>query len=248
MIGSALGAGSTRHAICYVGESLDDFAERKAQAILCESGQAEPCNTCRSCIKVQNKSHPDLLWVREYKVKEVREVVATSAMRPNDGEFKVYIFTNADTMRAECQNALLKFTEEPPDYVRIIFTAASPDRFLDTIKSRFVFINADNAGDDTNVVPQELTDIVNDFITALKNNNELKAASALSRIKNRDELGRVLELISGKLHGAVPATQNYVEAQKFLLDCIDDLIFNPNIALTCTYVTAGMCEKLKITR
>ncbi|MCL2638667.1 MAG: hypothetical protein FWD48_09900 [Oscillospiraceae bacterium] len=236
---------SNRHAVCYVGENLDEFAQQKAKVILCNSGQAEPCGVCNSCKKVQNSSHPDLIWVREHKVKEVREVVATSVIRPNDGEFKVYIFTEADSMRAESQNALLKFTEEPPDYVKIIFTAKSPDLLLDTIKSRLVFINADGASG-TPHPTAELLETTKAFVSALVNKNEYSAAAALSKIKTREDLSAVLDLISKAMHNEQCTMYNYVEAQKFLLNCIDDLKYNPNINLACTYITSGICEKLKL--
>jgi DNA polymerase III delta prime subunit len=235
---------SKRHAVCYVGENLDEFAERAAQSFLCENGQAEPCNACRSCKKVQNKSHPDLIWVREYKVKEVREVVAASMIRPNDSELKVYIFAEADKMRPECQNALLKFTEEPPDYVKIIFTVRSPDLLLDTIKSRLVFINAES---DAFAAPSELSEIAQEFVAALVRRSEYNAAAALARVKTRDDLSAVLDLISAEMNAERDTLgAPYVEAQKFLLGCIDDLKFNPNIALACTYITAGICEKLSM--
>ncbi|MCL2698287.1 MAG: hypothetical protein FWE74_09460 [Oscillospiraceae bacterium] len=235
---------AVRHAVCYVGDNLDKLAEEKARAILCEAGQAIPCEVCRSCRKVQNKSHPDLIWVREYKVKEIREIVAAASVRPNDGGFKVYIFAGADTMRAECQNALLKFTEEPPDYVRIIFTAKSPDLLLDTIKSRLAFINAGSGEVEINA---ELLETARNFVTALVEKNEYAAACALSHIKTRDDLSAVLDLITGEMNVRRDAIGvQYTEAQKFLLNCTDDLKFNPNIVLLCTHITAEICDKLRI--
>jgi len=237
---------SDRHAVCYIGENLDDFAQQKAQSILCEQDGTSPCETCRSCIKVHNGTHPDLIWVREYKVKEVREVVATVAIRPNDGDFKVYIFTDADTMRVESQNALLKFTEEPPPYVRIIFTAKSPDLLLDTIKSRLFFVNT---GGTHTEEPNELNNIAQGFVHALVEKDEYSAAAALAKIKTRDDLSKALDLISAEMNvgrDALGAPENYTEAQKFLLDCIDDLKYNPNIALFCTHITAGICKELKL--
>jgi DNA polymerase III delta prime subunit len=229
-----------RHAVCYVGESLDKFAEHEARKILCESGQA--CGTCRSCIKVQNKSHPDLIYLREYKIKEVREAVAAAAVRPNDGEFKVYIFPNADSMRPECQNALLKFTEEPPDYVKIIFTAKSPDLLLDTIKSRLFFVNAGN--DAHTAPPDELNSIAKEFVAALVRRSEHGAAAALTRIKTRDDLSKILDLISVELNvGRAALGAPYAEIQKFLLDITDDLIYNPNISLFCAHITAEVFRK-----
>jgi DNA polymerase III delta prime subunit len=227
-----------------VGENLSEFAEERARAVLCgqaESGNA--CNTCKSCRKAMGKIHPDLIKMSEYKVGELRNIVADSFIRPNDGEFKVYIFTDADTMSPLCQNTLLKFTEEPPDYVRIIFTVKSQDLLLDTIKSRLAFINV-NAGDDAPPENAELTETAKAFVAALARNNEYDAAVSLSGIKKRDDLSKVLDLISAELRNSMHSFANYAQAQKFLLGCADDLKVNPNIALTCAYITAGICERL----
>jgi DNA polymerase-3 subunit delta' len=231
----------TAHAVCYIGENLDEFAQRKAQAILC--GQAEACGDCLSCRKVQNKSHPDLIWVHEKKIAEIRDTAATAYVRPNDGEFKVYIFTEADKLSALCQNALLKFIEEPPDYVRIIFTARSADMLLETVKSRLMFMNTQSA---ETVHNAEHTGIADAFMNALNMNSEYKAAAALSQIKTRDELSAVLDLISAEIrkamHNSQSAIHDYAKKQEFLQKSIDDLIFNPNIALMCSHIASGIME------
>jgi len=237
------------HAVCFLGDNLGELSvvsERKAQEILCNS---EPsCGVCNSCVKAQNKTHPDIIRVRElmpegkYKVGDLREIAATAAVRPNDGEFKVYIFAEADTMRPECQNTLLKFTEEPPDYVRIIFTAKSSDMLLETIKSRLVFVNAGGGVRGAPPEDTELQEIAREFVAALSKKNEYAAVTALSRVKTRDEIGRVLDLISAEMSKTL---QKEVAARKLLADCADDLKYNPNIALFCTFITAQICEKLK---
>ena len=234
------------HAVCYIGVNLESFVERKAQVILCQSGQAVPCEVCNSCIKVRNKTHPDLIWVREQKIKDIRDVTATSVMRPNDGEYKVYIFTEAENLSVLCQNALLKFTEEPPEYVRIIFTARTADMLLETMKSRLVFINADDGGDVH--IPPEMTSIAQDFMNALDKGSEYKAATALSRIKTREELNTVLNLIAGEIRTQMHNSDNsgkvkrWAGKQEFLQACINDLQFNPNVTLTCTYIVTRIME------
>lgn len=55
----------------------------------------------------------------------------------------VYCFANADTMRAEAKNALLKITEEPPKNAYFIFTVVDESTLLDTIKSRATVIRLD---------------------------------------------------------------------------------------------------------
>ena len=55
----------------------------------------------------------------------------------------VYCFANADTMRAEAKNALLKITEEPPKNAYFIFTVVDESTLLETIKSRATVIRLD---------------------------------------------------------------------------------------------------------
>jgi DNA polymerase III delta prime subunit len=245
------------HAICFVGESLDELIENTARAILCggsppterrfAAGEAvSPCDNCNSCRKALNNVHPDIIRVREsmtdgkYKVGELRGILSEAGLRPNDGEHKVYVFTNADTMRPECQNTLLKFTEEPPGFVRIIFGARSADMLLETIKSRLVFINADSV---EAVHDPAHSEIAKMFMEGLNGNDEYAAATALSRVRTRDELGAVLGIIAGEIRSTMHNSANmkaWARAQEFLQDCIDDLKFNPNISLACSYITAGV--------
>ena len=55
---------------------------------------------------------------------------------PNNGMRKLYLFTDADHMTVQAQNALLKLVEEPPDFTYFVFTAQSRHAFLETILSR----------------------------------------------------------------------------------------------------------------
>lgn len=67
------------------------------------------------------------------KVDEIREVINTAY---NVREKVVYCIKDADTMRAEAKNALLKITEEPPESAYFILTVSDASTLLDTIKSR----------------------------------------------------------------------------------------------------------------
>lgn len=67
------------------------------------------------------------------KVDEIREVIDT-AYHVKDRV--VYCVRNADTMRTEAKNAMLKITEEPPENAYFIMTVIDDSSLLDTIKSR----------------------------------------------------------------------------------------------------------------
>lgn len=67
------------------------------------------------------------------KVDTVRSVIEsayTSATKV------LYCFADADTMRAEAKNAMLKITEEPPENAYFVLTVQDDSTLLDTIKSR----------------------------------------------------------------------------------------------------------------
>lgn len=74
----------------------------------------------------------------DIKVDSVREVI--------DNSYKVtdkvlYCFADADNMRAEAKNAMLKITEEPPKNSYFILTVSDSGILLDTIKSRALILN-----------------------------------------------------------------------------------------------------------
>jgi len=70
------------------------------------------------------------------KVADIAEITDDAAVMPMDGGRKVYIIDNAERLRADAQNKLLKTYEEPPAYVTVILGASSPYGLLNTILSR----------------------------------------------------------------------------------------------------------------
>ena len=121
-----------------IGSGKRTLARLLAAAILCrESGK--PCLSCQSCRKVMNGSHPDFITVEdpEHKtvaVKLVREYREDIFIRPNEAEYKIYLFPQE--LGIEGQNALLKILEEPPAYGVFILLAENPERLLPTVRSR----------------------------------------------------------------------------------------------------------------
>lgn len=71
-------------------------------------------------------------------IAEVRETIE-NAYRIT--EPACYIFRNADDMRTEAKNALLKVVEEPPNNAYFIMTVENIDNMLGTIKSRGTVIS-----------------------------------------------------------------------------------------------------------
>ena len=66
-------------------------------------------------------------------IDDVRETIENAY---NITDATCYIFRNADDMRNEAKNALLKVVEEPPNSAYFIMTVENIDNMLGTIKSR----------------------------------------------------------------------------------------------------------------
>jgi len=69
-------------------------------------------------------------------IDEVREVSSWLFTKPTTGHGKGVVIDNADEMKSEAANALLKTLEEPPDYGYIVLVAKSEQSVLPTLRSR----------------------------------------------------------------------------------------------------------------
>lgn len=118
------------------------FAKLIAKLIFCENFFDTTCDECSNCKKIDNDVHPDLIFpetsgaLETYNIATVRKIREDAYVLPNDANFKVYVFKDADNMNTSAQNALLKVIEEPPKHVIFIFTCKKSTSFLDTILSR----------------------------------------------------------------------------------------------------------------
>lgn len=81
-------------------------------------------------------------------VGEVEEWNKSFALKSFEGGTKILIVWNADRMKEDGANKLLKFLEEPPAKTLIIITASDDQGFLPTILSRTQIINIPRIQDD----------------------------------------------------------------------------------------------------
>lgn len=129
-----------------------EAAKSAAADIMCTSGGGKACMQCRSCRKIKENIHPDVIFVRretddkgkekkEIGIDQIRAVVADACVLPHESEEKVYIIDEADRMNVPAQNAALKLLEEPPEHVHLLLCTSNASRLLPTVRSRCVEIN-----------------------------------------------------------------------------------------------------------
>ena len=126
---AAVNRGRLSHAVILTGEG-DKLSPARyiAAAHLCRSEGQRPCLQCNACRKVMEGIHPDVTEVRDDDRKElavdtIRALRQDVYIRPNEGERKVYLFTDCAQLNERDQNVLLKIVEEGPAYAAFVFCA-----------------------------------------------------------------------------------------------------------------------------
>ncbi|GAB6167199.1 DNA polymerase III subunit delta' [Thermostilla marina] len=130
------------------------FADRLAQALLCETRpetEFDPCETCPACKQIAAASHPDFLAIEcppdrsnipidlligDKDHRGESGIIHHLSLRPHSKKRKIAVIDDADLLAVEGVNALLKTLEEPPPGSVLILIGTSPARQLPTIRSR----------------------------------------------------------------------------------------------------------------
>lgn len=147
---SSIELGKISHAYILNGEKgsgKKTLAAVVAKSLQCESGEADPCGTCKSCLQAESGNQPDIIWVTHEKpnvisVDEIRtQIINDIELKPYSSRYKIYIVPDAQLMNTQAQNAILKTLEEPPEYAIIMLLTNNVDKFLPTIISRCIVLN-----------------------------------------------------------------------------------------------------------
>lgn len=152
-----LGAGLTRslqsgrlaHAYLFAGPQgvgKLTLARAFAQALLC--GEPErPCGTCRSCRRVAEGKHADVVVIsvdeaaqeeghKVIGIEKMDELDRTANLGAFEGSCKVFILDGAEQLSGNAANRLLKTLEEPPPNVYLLLVSSALERVLPTVLSR----------------------------------------------------------------------------------------------------------------
>jgi DNA polymerase III subunit delta' len=115
-------------------------AARAFAAELLADAAPDPADVRRRVL-IDPSPHPDLVWLRppgaQHLVEDVREsVIRASSLSPAEGRRRVFVIEEAEDLRDESQNALLKTLEEPAQFAHLILVCSEPEQLSETILSR----------------------------------------------------------------------------------------------------------------
>src|SRR5882672_884325 len=114
-----------------------------ARLLLCkgaEPGALEACGRCHDCRLFAADAHPDLHRVEpdgaRIKVEAIRELRAGLSLVANERGRRVALIAQAEKLRAEAANALLKTLEEPPPGTVLLLVTSAAEVLPRTLRSR----------------------------------------------------------------------------------------------------------------
>ena len=144
MLRRAISQGKTAHAFLFrgpAGVGKKTTAQAFAAALNCASPVAAgACGTCSSCRKIASGNHPDIVTIAPdgafIKINQIRALAQELSFPPYEARFRVVLIHEAQAMRQEAANSLLKTLEEPPRHSILILTADDGHSILPTIVSR----------------------------------------------------------------------------------------------------------------
>ncbi|HYP25341.1 MAG TPA: DNA polymerase III subunit delta' [Blastocatellia bacterium] len=123
------------------GVGKRQFALALAQALNCERPvEGDACGKCVPCRRVASGEHTDVETISPdgqfIKIDQMRDMARQAQYRPYESRRRVYIIDDADRLREQAANSILKTLEEPPETTMIILVTSKPYTLLETIRSR----------------------------------------------------------------------------------------------------------------
>ena len=176
------------------GSPLLDIAKFFAKSILCDDPSPLACNSCITCLRVDDDNYPDFFVFDGSKATIKKDAVTTIESSFDKKAFenkgiRIYILHLIENMTIEAINSILKFLEEPGQQIYAFLTTNNENSILPTIISR------------CQVLRMKLIDkniVINDAISF---GVDKKGAELLSYFYNDGEL--IKEIIDDKENNEV---------------------------------------------
>jgi len=102
------------------------------------------CGQCRACLTIKDEVAMDVIELdcaNNGNVENIQNLIEAANWSPTELKKKVYILDEAHQLTSRAVSALLKITEEPPEYLSFIFCTTEPKKILPTILSRSQRLN-----------------------------------------------------------------------------------------------------------
>lgn len=112
-------------------------------------------------INANLETNPDIEIIDKeiIDIKTIRSLIKDMVIRPVNNKIKIYIIHNAQNLRVEAANAMLKSLEELKSYSLIIFTVDNSGKIIPTIRSRCQIIALNTKNSNLDIDMDRLSEI-----------------------------------------------------------------------------------------
>ena len=244
-----------------IGKML--FAREFAKNILCEDE--------KQMVQFDENNHPDFMIIEpdgnSIKVNQIREFQSKIAEKPIESKRKIYIIDDAEKMRAESQNCLLKTLEEPPEYAVIILVCSNENLLLNTVKSRCTKVLFGDIPKEEllKFTSSELVSLADGSIgKAIKLNENKEIFEGIKQVfenlekcdkidfvksadiiyKSKDNIQEILELVNIILFSKAKEDDRYLNCSRFVEKAKNRLKQNANYDMTIDDLCFSLWEEI----
>lgn len=196
-----------------IGTGKKSIARTAAAALCCQNraSDASPCGLCHSCKSIFSGNHIDVIELfpeeegKRISVEQVRQMLRATYVTPTEGDWRIFIIPEAEKMKKEAQNALLKSIEEPKEKTVFFLLTSDKTGLLPTVRSRAVSYR-------TETLKKEQIDLVfqrhqkptpiSEEVFLLSAGSAGKALTLFSDQKTLNQRKKVLDYFAAILEGA----------------------------------------------
>ena len=123
------------------GTPLLEVAKYFAKSILCDEPDPLACNSCITCLRIDDENYPDFIVIDGSKGTIKKDEVSSIETQFEKTAFEskgimVYILHLVENMTVQAINSILKFLEEPGSEIYAFLTTNNESGILPTIISR----------------------------------------------------------------------------------------------------------------
>ena len=193
-----------------------------ANLLMCD-GNEKPCGECLNCKRIQNGSHPRILYIEPInetiKKEQIEELEHEFSRKGLEEGIRLFIIKDIDKATLSASNSLLKFLEEMSENNYGILITESIQNVLSTIKSRSQIISFARVSNE---------EIVNEYINK---GIDKEIANILSKITN--DINEGIELIKdGKI----------IDIIDLVKKCNESIVLNKTPYLTFYEASRSLLE------
>ncbi len=153
---------------------LEDI-KKIIKLINCKEKYVDNCEKCNLCYQIEKETlpnfqiiRPDGITIKKEQIINLKEKMLT---KPVYSKYNTYVILNSEKLNNSSSNTMLKFIEEPEDYLIGFFVVNNKENVIETIRSRCQLIHQYYIEEEIKIDDEKL-ETVKDYIKNIELDNK----------------------------------------------------------------------------